>query len=224
MIFGIRQEWMFLKNRWTQRCRKKNHVTCGWNKIAWIPPSVAATLVPSEKKSYRTHDWKICSVGKKELQNKWLENFGAIGKKTCRTRDWKILVPTEKNNCRTQSWCMYENFRDDACTKILVLSEKKNCKTRDWKILVLSEKTTAEHVAGKCWCRRKKRTHDWKICAVRKPWNTWLKKLLAFEKNICLPPNQIGNFYIMFTNSRRNYCNGMCSQMASANRQFEISP
>ena len=38
-----------------------------------------------------------------------------------------------------------------------VPSEKKNCRTpREWKSLVLSEKTTAEHVAGKCWCCRKK--------------------------------------------------------------------
>jgi len=49
------------------------------------------------KKNYRTPDWKICAVrkkataehvsgkfctvGKVELQNTWLENFGAVGKK-----------------------------------------------------------------------------------------------------------------------------------------------
>ena len=46
---------------------------------------------------------------------------------------------------------------------------------------------TAKHVAGKFWYRRKKRTRGW-------------KSTLAFEKNICAPPNQIGNFYIMSTN------------------------
>jgi len=35
-------------------------------------------------------------------------------------------------------------------------AEGKNCRTRDWKILVPREKT-AEHMAGKCWCRRKKK-------------------------------------------------------------------
>ena len=133
---------------------------------------------------------EFCAVGKK-LQNTWLENFGGIGKKTCRTRDWEILVLSEKKGIAAHVAGKF------------VPSEKKNCRTpREWKILVRSEKTTAEHVAGKCWCGRKKRTRGW-------------KSTLAFEKNICAPQNQIGNFCIMSTNSRRNYCNGMCSQMAS---------
>ena len=176
--------------------------------VSLNPPNVAETLVPSEKKNYRTRGWKIWCCRKKrraklvtrkfwcrrkkQLQNTWLENLCCRKKRNCRTREWKILVPSEKKNCRTP---------------------------REWKILVLSEKTAAEHVAGKCWCGRKKM--NWtakhvtgKFWYRRKKRTRGWKSTLAFEKNICAPPNQIGNFCIMSTNSRRNYCNGMCSQMA----------
>jgi len=159
-----------------------------------MTPHVAGKFVPSEKHNCRTRG---------------LENLCCRKKRNCRTREWKILVPSKKKNCITpREW------------KILVPSKKKNCITpREWKILVLSEKTTVEHVAGKCWCGRKKMNWTAKHVA-GKFWYRWKKRThgwkstLAFEKNICAPPNQIGNFCIMSTNSRRNYCNSMCSQMA----------
>jgi len=120
-----------------------NDATRGWK-----------ILVLSEKDGIAVHvNGKFVPSEKKELQNTWMENLCCWKKRNCRTHEWKILVPSEKKNCRTQ---------------------------REWKILVLSEKTTAEHVAGKCWCgrkkmnwtakhvtgkfwyRRKKRTRGWK--------------------------------------------------------------
>jgi len=53
--------------------------------LAWIPPNVSETLVPSEKKNCKTRGWKILEPSEKEeLQNTWLENFGAVGKKELR--------------------------------------------------------------------------------------------------------------------------------------------
>ena len=118
--------------------------------VSLNPPNVAETLVPSEKKNCRTRDWKTVPSEKKNY----------------RTRGWKILVPSEKKTCRTRDW------------KILVPTEKNNCRTRGWKMLVQSEKKELQNM----WLENnfgtvgKKRTRDWKICAVGKPRNRWLKK------------------------------------------------
>jgi len=182
-------------------------------------------FVPSEKKNCRTSDWKILVPSEKRRAEHVTGKFWCRQKKT--TAEHKADACTKISGMMhvRKFWCCQKKRTAKHVTGKFWCCRKKQLQNT-WleNVGAVGKKRTAKHVTGKFWYRRKKRTHDWKICAVRKPWNTWLKKLLAFEKNICLPPNQIGNFYIMFTNSRRNYCNGMCSQMASANRQFEISP
>jgi len=107
-----------------------------------------------KKRNCSMRGWKICAVGKKgtaehvngkfvlsekkELQNTWMENFGAVGKKELQNTTWmENFTAVGKNSCRTRGW------------KMLVRSEKNelNCKTCDWKILVPWKKK--EHVPEK---------------------------------------------------------------------------
>jgi len=134
--------------------------------VSLNPPNVAETLVPSEKKNCRTRDWKTVQSEKKNY----------------RTRGWKILVPSEKKDVQN-TWL--ENFGADGKKQLqntwlenFGAVGKNSCRTRGWKMLVQSEKKELQNM----WLENnfgtvgKKRTRDWKICAVGKPRNRWLKK------------------------------------------------